>query len=190
MGGPVPDNDPPEHRRLSLVDALVSVRADVRPAIANALWPRLKAGPEAWHRPRIRIASSSGGGGIVTTTPPVPAPDARYRWETVSSEVVLYAFAGRVESRIGRGFTAKLFRTDYDALLRMLDPVVVREYRRAINEAVCERPFYRDPERPSGWKRNYKEQLLTERVAGVLEQLASLALVDFLTAEVEDALLS
>lgn len=183
----MPD-EPPEYCSFSLTDALVSARSDVKPAVANALWPGLKAG--AWMTPTLRLPGSEapGGGEFFVTTPRVAPPDARYRGAE-RPELMLFAFVGRVQSRIGRGFTAILHKSDHDRLLLMLDRAHRAEYRVALDQAVCERPFYRDTTQPTGWRRNYKDEALTAVAASVLVQLASLAVVEFLRPDLEDALL-
>ena len=119
--------------RLNLANAITTAAApSIRPAVANALWPRLRLArqdPKTWVTPKLYIPMRSGaGGGIKTTTPPVPGPDEKYRWEILENEVQLYAFASRIKSRIGRAFTVKLFKTDHDRLLLMLDGLHLVDY--------------------------------------------------------------
>src|SRR5690606_14315798 len=110
--------------------------------------------------------------------------------EKIEGTECLYAFASRTKSRLGKALRVVLRRPDHDAVLEDAEVIARREYRLALEEAVCERPFYRDPHQESGWRRNYKDPALTERAAGVLLQLAGVALVEFVAADVEDALLS
>ena len=172
---------------LSLASAVQTATADVRPAIANALWPRLKA--QAWVRAMRPTTSHSVGAGIRTTTPPVPGPKDAPRWEPVPEAECLYAVATRAQTRLGFGLSIKLYREAHDEVLRMLDWKARSEYRHALEECYCERPFYRAPELPSGWRRNHKAPLITERVASVLQQLAAAAIVERITPEVEDSLI-
>ena len=141
IGGLVPD-EPPEQPRFSLADALVSVRSDVIPAVANALWPGLKLG--AWMTPQVRYpgpgGDAPGGGEFYVTTPRVPPPDARYRGGE-RPELMLFAFVGRVQSRIGRGFTAVLHKADHDRLLQMLDVEHPRPYGIANHYPDSEPPY-------------------------------------------------
>lgn len=178
----------PLSQRLSIASALQTATADVRPAVANALWPRLKA--RAWVRAMRPAATTPVGHGpsIRTTTPPVPGPEAR--WESVTELEVMYAFTTRARSRLGRGLRVMLYREDHDRVLRDIDTLQRREYQRALELATCERPFYRDPNQASGWRRNYKDSYVTERAATVLQQLASVSHVEFMEPSIEDALLS
>ena len=184
----------PNPQRLSIAEAITTAAPNVLPAVGNALWPRLKLArlePRTWVTPKLYIPLRTGGGGdIRTTTPPIPAPDANYRWEILYDQVMLYAFMPRIKSRIGRAFTVKLHKSDHDRLLLMIDGTHKREYDTALRDSYCEKPFYRAPDQPTGWRRNTNDPLITPRVASVLEQLASLAVVEFMDAGVEDALLS
>lgn len=174
-----------------IADAITSSTRAVTYPTANALWPRLRAGPAAWQKPRLYIATNGGTpGGIRTTTPPVPPPDAKYRTEIIRDEVVLRAFAPRTKTQLGVALRVFLYKPDHDAVLRSFDHSHQAEYRRALTEATCERPFYRQPEQPGGWRRNPNDALITPRVAAVLEQLAAISVVEFLSPEVEDALLT
>lgn len=175
-------------KRLSIASAVTTATADVRPAVANALWPRLRA--RAWVRAMRPAAMTPIGNGpsIRTTTPPVPGPEAR--WESVTELEVLYAFTTRARSRLGRGLRVMLYREDHDRVLRDVDALQRREYRLALELATCERPFYRDPNQASGWRRNYKDSYFTERAAAVLQLLASVSHVEFMDPAFEDALLS
>ena len=186
-------NQPPP--RASIAEAITTASPTIRPAVANALWPRLQRArddPRTWVKPKLYIPlqTGSGGGGVRTTTPPVPPPDERYRWEVLYEQVMLYAFMSRIKSRIGRAFTVKLHKADHDRLLQMVDGAHRAEYDRALRDSYCEKPFYRAPELPSGWRRNSNDPLITPRVASVLESLAALAIVEFMEPKVEDALIS
>lgn len=173
---------------LNLSVAIETSTAAARPAIANALWPRLRA--QAWVRAMRPAPSTPVGNGpsIRTTTPPVPGPEPR--WEPVDELECLYAFATKQQARLKFGVRVILYRVDHDQVLKDLDHPHRSEYRRAIRDSWAERPFYRAPELPSGWRRNYKDELITERVAAVLQLLAGVAHVQWLDPAVERSLLS
>lgn len=157
----------------------------LRPAVANALWRGLQA--KAW---LSDYASNSvrplPPGQIKTTTPP-PETSEPPRWEPVNQR--LFAFASRSSSRLNFAFTATLLKEDHDWLLDGLRFEYRRSYTEAIELATCERPFLRDAERPTGWKVNYREDMLTPHAVRVLILLASLAIVDTISPEVEAALI-
>lgn len=167
--------------RPSIASVVVAARPDVRPAIANALWPRLQAaerGEGVWVRRSAPIAAWLDGAGrpIVSTTPPAPLPKHGARHEVV--EEYLLAYATRAESRVGLELRVKLHREAHDAVLGLLGLSEKWQYHRALRASVCTRPFLREADRPTGWRRNHRDPLITETVAAVLEQLAVAAIVE------------
>lgn len=166
--------------RPSIASVVVAARPDVRPAIANALWGPLKRihhGLEGWRRNTVPVWAWQDGSGrpMVSTTPPVEHP-AGPRYEV--AEEFLLAFASRSETRAGVALAVKLHREAHDAVLTPLAPSERFQWRRALEASACERPFIRAPDRQTGWRRNYKDPLITDAVAAILEQLAVAAVVE------------
>lgn len=159
--------------RPSIAAALVTARPDVRPAVANTLFQvlrRIEHGLDDWRRNTIPVYAWQDGSGrpMISTTPPVKPP-AGPRWH-IAEEFIL-AVVPRSETRLGRDLGVKLHREAHDAVLRPLGPAERWHYVRALRHATCERPFVRAPDR-GGWRRNFRDELITETVASVLEQLA------------------
>lgn len=156
----------------------------LRPAVANALWRGLKE--QAWlsdyasNSPRPLPPEQ-----IRTTTPAPESPEAR--WEPVNGR--LYAFARRSASKIGVAFTVTLLRDDHDGLVEMLDWKYRRAYKDALEQATCQRPFYRDEKSATGWYRNWNDPALSELAAKVLMILAGLAVVELIPPDIEAALI-
>lgn len=150
----------------------------LRPAVGNALWRPLRL--EAW---LTDYASNSPRplppGQLRSTTPAPKSPEAR--WEPVNGR--LLGHASRADSRINAGFTAELRREDHDALLKLIQWGPKRQWEEALNLSTCERPFYRDEDQPTGWRRNYKDETITEDVAKVLLLLAGLCIVTFAASD-------
>lgn len=182
-GGFVPDtNTTPSPAKLRAAPDLDPHK--LRPAVANALWRPLQT--QAW------LADAASNTSVPlppveirTTTPPPERPEPR--WEPVNER--LFVFAKRADTRLGFGFTATLMREDHDNLLRSLSWAYRRPYDEAIHLSTCERPFLREPNTPTGWRRNHKEPMLTDPAARVLILLAALAIVDVMPPDVEAALL-
>lgn len=178
---------------LELAPAVRQYRTDVTPAVANAIWSRLKleqAGHDVWVRP---LKPAAG-------VPPLPTPNIRTtagsvphatpRWVVVKKAVALYAYATRSESRLNAELRVILLRTAYQDALSNTDATTRREYVTALKLAAIERPFLRDTTQSTGWRRNWRDEQLTERAADLLLRIALRADVEVLTPAVEKALLA
>lgn len=173
---------------LDISQAITTTQPEILPAVANALWLPLKR--NAWVRP-LKPAPGMPplpAPGIRTTTPPTRGPFPR--WIVIRKAVALYAYATRSESRLNAELRVILLRTVHDDILQAADTTSRRELRIAIRESAVERPFLREPDRPAGWRRNHRDNLLTERATDLLLALARAADVQLIRPEVEAALLT
>ena len=185
--------DPDRKTTLELAPAVRQYRPDVTPAVANVIWSRLKleqAGHDVWVRP-LKPAPGSipiPGSGIRTTASSVP--HATPRWVVVKKAVALYAYATRSESRLNAELRVILLQTAYQDALGNTDATGRREFILALKLAAIERPFLRDTTQATGWRRNWRDEHLTERAADLLLRIALRADVEVITPSVEKALLT
>lgn len=174
-------NEPSKRKRIgqaSTVNVSSGIITSTRPhryPVANALWPRLVAAERGEHVWIVNTApmhawQSGSGAPLITTTPAAPVSESQSRHEI--TEHYLLAYAPRTTTKLNRGIRVKLHKEVHDAILHRLEPAERWHYTRALRAATCTRPFYTAPERPSGWRRNPNEELITETCAAILEQLA------------------
>lgn len=161
--------------RVNISSGFITSTRQFRFPVANALWARLQAaerGERAWivNTAPVDLWHSGLGSPIVTTTPPAPVSASQARYEV--TEEYLLAYVPRTQSRLNRDIRVKLHRETHDSILYRLEPAERWHFTRAVRHATCTRPFYAAPERPSGWRRNPNEDLITETCAAILEQLA------------------
>lgn len=159
-------------------------------AVANALWPYLKANAWSPHR-QVRAISATGnprshnysGGGHI------PGPTPTVELLSVTWQIRTWLWSDQWPGR--QCYALELLRLGYDTAISNLPHAAIAEYEVALEHATCRRPFRTELGQDGNRRltRNRDDAAITVLVASALEAIALRADFELIPDYVERALI-
>lgn len=160
-------------------------------AIANTIWPHLRAGDHGWKRYReTRIVTPTGNtnGGRYSSVPPTENPSTYLEVISTSYKIITTLWS---DDHPGEGsWRITLNKHDADATLSRLNAAAIADYELALEHAACRKPFTveRNENGERYLTRNRHDGTITNLAAAALEVVAGACGLRRIPADVEAAL--
>lgn len=158
-------------------------------AVANALWPYLKA--DAWspHR-QVRALSATGNPrGYGYSPGAIPGPTPTVEIISVTWQIRTWLWSDQWPGRAC--YAIELRRAAYEAALSNLPHAAIAEFQTALERATCRKPFRTELDEMGERRltRNRNDKAVTTLAASALEAIALRADLELIPEYVERALI-
>lgn len=159
-------------------------------AVANTLWPYLKANAWSPHKQVRAISATGNPRGYGYSPGAIPGPTPTVEIISVTWQIRTWLWSDQWPGH--QCYAIELRRAAYEAALSCLPHGVIAEYEAALEQATCRKPFRteRDEEGARRLTRNRDDTAITPLAASALEAIALRADLELIPDYVERALLS
>lgn len=162
-------------------------------AVANALWPHLKAGDNGWttyKETRIVTPTGDAKSGGYSSARQSSNPSTYVEVLSITWKIITNLWSEDWHG--GSAWRITLDKNDAERAISRLNAATIADYELALEHATCRKPFQQETD-DNGEKRltrNRNDGTITNLVAAALEVVAGAAELRRIPADVEEALLT